>query len=275
LTFSQWLDVVGAQHQQSSQLLIADPRFEARSVTGSGRRWVYTTDQQSDSAVQQLTFNTPVDAADDQLCGRVVFSAFHATPTGTDGSGDRWFPDHCSNNGLTSQEKVLAFMLFDVAACISDDNSEPPPPPTCTPLTCASGGAECGVQADGCGNVLDCGLCPDGAACVQNQCISGCVPTTCAAAGAECGVIGDGCGGTLLCGDCMFPEICGGGGVPNQCGQDVCDPRSCADVNAECGSVPTGCDDTVLDCGDCPPGRTCGGDGIPYECGDGECTPLT
>jgi hypothetical protein len=273
-TFSQWLDIVGASHQQSGQLLISDPRYEATAVRGDGRRWVYTTAQQSASAIQQLTFNTPIAAAEDQLCGRVVYSAFHATPTGN-GSGSSWFPDHCSDNGLTPQEKVLAFMLFDVAACISDDNSEPPPPPTCTALTCGTADAECGIHADGCGNYLDCGLCPTGEACVQNECISGCVPRTCAQAGAECGVIGDGCGGSITCGDCMFPEACGGGGVPNQCGQDICDPRSCADVNAECGSVPTGCDDTVLDCGDCPSGSTCGGDGVPYQCGDGECTPLT
>ena len=41
----------------------------------------------------------------------------------------------------------------------------------CTPLSCQSGGIECGLSAtgDGCGNALDCGRCATGS-CVQSRC---------------------------------------------------------------------------------------------------------
>ncbi len=44
----------------------------------------------------------------------------------------------------------------------------------CTPRTCADAGATCGELGNGCGGLLDCGSCPDGAACggdsVPNAC---------------------------------------------------------------------------------------------------------
>src|SRR4051794_32720928 len=43
-----------------------------------------------------------------------------------------------------------------------------PPDATCKPLTCdpAGGGRYCGKIGDGCGNLIDCGGCPDGRACM-------------------------------------------------------------------------------------------------------------
>jgi hypothetical protein len=32
-------------------------------------------------------------------------------------------------------------------------------------MTCAQVSAQCGIIADGCGGVVDCGLCPDGYEC--------------------------------------------------------------------------------------------------------------
>ena len=66
------------------------------------------------------------------------------------------FPDHCIAGGnLTKQEKVLLYMLFDLATCVGDT----PPPPVCTPTTCEELDLECGFSGDGCGGVLDCGPC--------------------------------------------------------------------------------------------------------------------
>jgi hypothetical protein len=39
----------------------------------------------------------------------------------------------------------------------------------CTPLTCNAAGAQCGYAADGCGGVIDCGVCPDGFSCGHAQ----------------------------------------------------------------------------------------------------------
>ncbi len=103
----------------------------------------------------------------------------------------------------------------------------------CSPKTCQQLGFDCGDNADGCGGVLQCGVCnapdvcggggfskcgnngfaPDGAVA--------CVPTTCAQLAINCGPAGDGCGGVLQCGTCVLPDICGGGGKPSICGNSV------------------------------------------------------
>jgi hypothetical protein len=92
------------------------------------------------------------------------------------------------------------------------------------------------------------GACPDGFVCTQGFCFTapdagpppsredvdgadagldgGCVPRTCADLPRSCGAPTDGCGGTLSCGACVAPEVCGGGGVPNECGT----PPACATV---------------------------------------------
>jgi hypothetical protein len=110
-------------------------------------------------SIQQFSFNTPYGAPEDASCGRVAYSSFHvAAVEGGDGMDgtfqDVIFPAHCAGS-LTSQEKVLLYMLFDLGACVGD----PPPPPECKPTTCEELGALCGPAPDGCGNVLDCGLC--------------------------------------------------------------------------------------------------------------------
>jgi hypothetical protein len=270
--FYQWLDHVGATHADPSEghLLIHEPRTHIREVHPPARQWVYTTqDDHNRDSVQSFTFNMPVDVDDDLTCGRGVYSAFHVV----DGSNlhQEYFPNHCSTGPLTPQEKVLLFMMFDLAACVSDDDREPPPPPTCTPRTCGDAGATCGLISDGCGSSLPCGTCPEGEFCIANECMTDCTPQTCAEAGAECGYVADGCGGTLECGSCPWPEACGARS-PNQCDTPQCTPRSCEDVGAECGYVADGCGDTVH-CGTCPSGTTCGGDGVPNQCGAGSCMP--
>jgi len=42
---------------------------------------------------------------------------------------------------------------------------------TCTPMSCAVLGAECGAAADGCGATLECGVCGDGLACGDGRCL--------------------------------------------------------------------------------------------------------
>lgn len=69
-------------------------------------------------------------------------------------------------------------------------------------------GVQCGLVADGCGGVIDCGAvmtfgCAAGTTCKSNKCVATCTPKTaavaCAEADAQCGKVSDGCGGRVDC----------------------------------------------------------------------------
>jgi hypothetical protein len=100
-----------------------------RELNPPAQRWLYTDVPQ---VSEVFSFNTPVGAPPAEQCGRVVYSGFHidARPSGTT------FPMACPPGELTPQEKVLEFMLFDVASCVQPDKDAPmvfhpplPPPP--------------------------------------------------------------------------------------------------------------------------------------------------
>lgn len=273
VTLWSWLGLVGALHPTSGpggepQVAIQDPRNYVLGLDPNlTTRYVYTVagapghTSGLGNSIQQFSFDTPVFAGPGGQCGRVVYSAFHVANVLT-GAGPA-FPTYCGGTTLTSQEKILAYMLFDLAACVSD--SGPPQPPVCTPLLCSDVNAECGTISDGCGGTVNCGPCPDGEGCgaggLANQCSGLCTPLTCAEAGAECGIIENGCGGTTNCGPCTGNAQCGAGGTPNQC---ACIPLTCGDHGAECGEVSDGCGGT-LDCDTCPVGQFCGVE-APNQC---------
>jgi hypothetical protein len=164
-----------------------------------------------------FTFNTPIEENPSNQCGRVVFSDFHISDKTLETNAGKIFPAGCNNNPMTPQEKLVAFMLFDLASCVGPDL------PTCTPLSCADQGIACGPAGDGCGAAVQCGDCPPG-----QQCGGGgkpgvcgdqvCIPKSCEALGIECGLAGDGCGNLIDCGGCPLPNICGGSGQPGKCG---------------------------------------------------------
>lgn len=287
-TFARWLDNEGAASIQYSagephfgrMYNVAEPRDYVTSARTGAEEWLFRTTNDteytsppqnwpSSVAAQTFSFNTPFGATGDNICGRVTYSGFHVAGAGRTGSV--YFPDHCSG-GLTSQEKVLAYMLFDLAACVSE--GEPPKPPECEPDTVADCGAnECGPRSDGCGGFIDCGGCPGNGYCspVSGLCETACTPRTCTEAGYECGTHSDGCSGTIDCGSCEAGELCGYEGV-GQCGS--CVPLSCESAGVECGLIADGCGG-YTDCGsDCPGGQVCGGGGTPNECGSGACDPL-
>ena len=161
----------------------------------------------------------------------------------------------------------------------------------CTPKTCADSGYECGVNADGCGGMVDCGSCPSGKQCgiggfskcgdptVTPDGAPACNPQTCASLNYDCGLSGDGCGGQIgPCGTgtCTAPAFCGGGG-PNKCGGNsnappdggpivACVPTTCANLAYTCGIAGDGCGGSTPSCGSCTSPQFCGGGGA-NKCG--------
>ena len=80
-------------------------------------------------------------------------------------------------------------------------------PPTCR--TCSDLHLACGMVSDGCGNALDCGVCPKGEICESGQCAvhPGCGNGT--------------CDGDEACGTCPIDCICADGGRPVLVGRGI------------------------------------------------------
>jgi len=168
--FADWMSNEMVATAPMYQFSIIDPRSQAATLGASSEEFVFNSDVTrtamgmteetvADDRSQQFSFNTPYGGPEESACGRVAYSGFHVAAAAGDTSMSPFqnavFPAHCMGD-LTPQEKVLLYMLFDLAACVGDT----PPPPPCTPDTCDSLGLKCGFSGDGCGDVLDCGPCP-------------------------------------------------------------------------------------------------------------------
>ncbi|WP_394833419.1 carboxypeptidase-like regulatory domain-containing protein [Pendulispora rubella] len=142
--FADWLQNVKATTTKG-QLAIKDARAVLASVKPVATEWsevphypdaAKTSDP---AAVQLMSYNAPIGATDDQVCGRAVFTDMHVSSGATQdiaGKQGTQFPAGCQGFGkpgsftsvdLSPQEKALEFMLFDLSSCISNDH-EPPPP---------------------------------------------------------------------------------------------------------------------------------------------------
>jgi hypothetical protein len=149
--FAAWMVSEGITTAGAATFPIVQPRSQTLELGSASEEFVFLED--GNERVQQFSFNTPYAAPAAAECGRVAYSGFHVSAgRGNAPYADAVFPEHCSGD-LTDQEKVLAYMLFDLSACIGD---QPVPPPSCEPVRC---GGNCGKIPDGCGNLLDCGPC--------------------------------------------------------------------------------------------------------------------
>jgi hypothetical protein len=75
-----------------------------------------------------LTINTPAGASVDKQCGRVVDLDTHLTYGDMPTANPIRSLAECGTT-LNKAEHVLAFLLFDLAACIQEDSRPPAPPP--------------------------------------------------------------------------------------------------------------------------------------------------
>ena len=104
-----------------------------RSDTSRARDWATIPAYVGASpppAVQFTSYNAPIGAADDKICGRAVYTDLHVSSGArNDNAGKAMpFPTGCEVADLSGQEKALEFMLFDLASCIQKDDQTPTPP---------------------------------------------------------------------------------------------------------------------------------------------------
>ena len=163
--FTEWLHLVGALPTPPN-LTILNPRHDVDKVVAPSVDWISGADPGDGTAMlYHYTFDTPVGAQNQ--CGHAIFSDFHVANASA--GPTTIFPAECMKNEttgktcttaapcpMTPQEKVLEYMIWDLASCVPG----PPAPPSCTPITCASQNINCGPAGDGCGNEIpSCGTC--------------------------------------------------------------------------------------------------------------------
>ncbi|MFO0662480.1 MAG: hypothetical protein U0174_00935 [Polyangiaceae bacterium] len=115
---ADWLKNVGAI--SGTTISLQQTYSRVGTINAPAQRWLY-----SGSNTQSYTFNTPVNAEEKNQCGRVFYSSFHI---GSGRSVTGTFPGACQSKPLTPQERVLEFMLFDLASCVLSDKQPPTPP---------------------------------------------------------------------------------------------------------------------------------------------------
>jgi hypothetical protein len=134
--FQTWLQGVGALSGSGITLTgVADSVSTVNQSTTT--RWIYGSSGLNTGATdtKYLSFETPIggidvdagEATGKKYCGKAVFTDLHA---GGSPSGD--IPGSCQSADLTAQEKALEFLIFNLAACVSDESKPmmlPPPPP--------------------------------------------------------------------------------------------------------------------------------------------------
>lgn len=129
---AKWLMNVGASTMQGS-MDVAYPRDDIQAVNEMvAREWITVNNTNyaaAPKAVQYMSFNAPIGAAEDKICGRAVFTDLHVASIDDNTTANALgFPASCEMRDLSAQEKAVAFMLFDLSACVQSEDKPPKPP---------------------------------------------------------------------------------------------------------------------------------------------------
>ena len=133
---AKWLVNVGAT-PTLGEMTLTFPRDDLQAVNAMrAREWITLKNPRpkyvgQEKVVEYMSFNAPLDVPEEQVCGRAVYTGLHVSATKARMEGDpepQGFPLDCEVRDLSAQEKAVAFMLFDLSACIQNDIDPPQVP---------------------------------------------------------------------------------------------------------------------------------------------------
>jgi hypothetical protein len=129
---AKWLVNVGASTTQGT-LTVTMPRDNLQMVDPTlAREWITVQNPKyagAEKSIQYMSFNTPVGAPEAEVCGRAVFTGLHVSTDVEDETVQpAGFPLSCAQSELSPEEKAVAFMLFDLSACVQNDKDPPQVP---------------------------------------------------------------------------------------------------------------------------------------------------
>ena len=131
---AKWLVNVGAS-TMPGEMMVDFPRDNLQAVNPMlARDWITVQSPrypESPNAVQYMSFNAPIGVPEEQVCGRAVYTNLHVASVDTNDPNSpigKPFPTGCEERDLSAQEKAVAFMLFDLSACIQNDERPPQVP---------------------------------------------------------------------------------------------------------------------------------------------------
>jgi hypothetical protein len=124
---TQWMvNVMGSPANMPGRVVLAQNASNTTVGAAAGgtisERWIYGN--RNDQPPVYLAANTPVPATPTDpggTCGKVVVSDIHVSAgAGTNSDQpNRPYPTGCITTDLSPQEKVLEYMLFDIASCVA------------------------------------------------------------------------------------------------------------------------------------------------------------
>jgi hypothetical protein len=121
--FAEWLSFVGASPGGIGTIDLFDVKHPAMAALPPAQQWISDA-----TGVPYFSFNTPLAAAPEQQCGRLVHTGIHVGVEQLTGDKEGPFPSGCKSAALTAQEQALEFLLFDLSSCVMKTDEAPEPP---------------------------------------------------------------------------------------------------------------------------------------------------
>ena len=121
--FADWLEFVGASPGGHGTINLFDVKHPAQAALPPSQQWISDA-----TGVPYFSFNTPLAAAPEAQCGRLVHTGIHVGVEALTGDKEGPFPSGCKSQALTAQEKALEFLLFDLSSCVMNTEDKPKPP---------------------------------------------------------------------------------------------------------------------------------------------------